>query len=212
MWGGGSERPATYRNNCQFCRIKTDSHFRYPVVFSGMDKMAFHKRMRAGTLVAAGTLLIVAGCTNGNGPSSTSGTSTGNSPRTAIGFAQFPDIAVPAGAKMDVERSLVLGARDDWIGRLAMSATGSTSEAYDFFLREMPKFGWQEITTVRSEISVLTYSRQDRVATIQIRNKTLGGSAIDITVSPRGRLPASAAGSAAMPAAPAGVVETAPAR
>ena len=174
--------------------------------------MAFHKRIRVCTLFAAGSLLIVAGCTSGSGPSSNSGTSTGTSARTAIGFAQFPDIAVPAGAKMDVERSLVLGARDDWIGRLAMSATGSTSEAYDFFLREMPKFGWQEITTVRSEVSVLTYSRGDRVATIQIRNKTLGGSAIDITVSPRGRLPAAAAASPSMPAAPAGLVETAPAR
>jgi len=112
---------------------------------------------------------------------------------------------------MDVERSLVLGARDNWIGRLAMSATGSTSESYDFFLREMPKFGWQEITSVRSEVSVLTYTRGDRVATVQIRKKTLGGSAVDITVSPRGRLTAPTA-SSSMPASPAGTVETAPAR
>ncbi|CAN0548828.1 unnamed protein product, partial [Laminaria digitata] len=141
-------------------------------------------------LVTGGAFLFVAGCTSGNAPVSTPGTSTGNTARTAVGFAQFPDIAVPAGAKMDVERSLVLGARDDWIGRLSMSAGGSSSEAYDFFLREMPKFGWQEITTVRSEISVLTYSRRERVATIQIRRNTLGGSAIDITVSPRCRPPA----------------------
>ena len=110
---------------------------------------------------------------------------------------------------MDVERSLVLGARDNWIGRLAMSATGSTSESYDFFLREMPKFGWQEITSVRSEVSVLTYTRGDRVATVQIRKKTLGGSAVDITVSPRGR-PTAPTASSSMPASPAGTVETAP--
>jgi hypothetical protein len=91
---------------------------------------------------------------------------------------------------MDVERSLVLGARDQWIGRLSMDTSGSSSQSYDFFLREMPKFGWQEITTVRSEVSVLTYGRSGRVATIQIRNKTLGGSAIDVTVSPRGQSPA----------------------
>jgi hypothetical protein len=162
-----------------------------------MEKNGFHKRIQLCCLLAGAALLMGAGCSNGNAPSSTSGTSTGNSPRTAVGFAQFPDIAVPAGAKMDVDRSLVLGARDNWIGRLAMSATGSTSEAYDFFLREMPKFGWQEITSVRSEVSVLTYKRGDRVATVQIRKKTLGGSAVDITVSPRGR---------------PGTVETAPAR
>lgn len=113
---------------------------------------------------------------------------------------------------MDVERSLVLGARDDWIGRLSMKTGGSTSDSYDFFLREMPKFGWQEITSVRSQVSVLTYSRSNRIATIQIRGKTLGGSAVDITVSPRGRPPASSATGTAMPASPAGAVESVPTR
>ena len=124
-----------------------------------------------------------------------------------MGFAQFPDIAVPAGAKMDVERSLVLGARDNWIGRLSMDSGQGPSASYDFFLREMPKYRWQEITTVRSETSVLTYSRDDRIATIQITKKTLGGSKIDVTVSPRGRPPAR---TSSMPAAPAGGVEPAP--
>lgn len=177
-----------------------------------MDKIASLKRIRPRGLIVAGALLLVAGCTPGDGPVSTSGTSTGSSSRTAAGFAQFPDIAVPAGAKMDVERSLVLGARDDWIGRLSMNTGGSTSDSYDFFLREMPKFGWQEITTVRSEVSVLTYSRSDRIATIQIRRKTLGGSAVDITVSPRGRPPAASPGNNAMPASPAGAVESLPQR
>lgn len=177
-----------------------------------MDKIAFHKRIRPHALIAGGVLLVVAGCTSGDGPVSAAGTSTGSSSRTAAGFAQFPDIAVPAGAKMDVERSLVLGARDDWIGRLSMNTSGSTSDSYDFFLREMPKFGWQEITTVRSEVSVLTYSRSSRVATIQIRRKTLGGSAVDITVSPRGRPAAPSANGGAMPASPAGAVESVPAR
>lgn len=107
--------------------------------------------------------------------------------QTAVGFAQFPDIAVPSGAKMDVDRTLVLGSRDAWIGRLAMTSGGGVTATYDFFMREMPKFRWQEITAVRSQISVLTYSREDRVATIQIRPRTLGGSLVDITVSPRGK-------------------------
>lgn len=117
------------------------------------------------------------------------GTTTGNTPRTAVGFSQFSDIAVPAGAKMDVDRSLVLGARDEWIGRLSLTAGDNATAAYDFFLVEMPKFGWQEITSVRSEVSVLSYSRGERVATVQIRARTLGGSLVDVTVSPRGRPP-----------------------
>lgn len=170
-----------------------------------MPRYSHIRPLHIGAVFAATLAIAAAGCTPGDSPVSTSGTSTGAAGRTAQGFAQFPDIAVPGGAKMDVERSLVLGARDDWIGRLSMDTSGNSSASYDFFLREMPKFGWQEITTVRSEVSVLTYSRSGRIATIQIRNRTLGGSSIDITVSPRGR-PAAPP----MPASPAGAVETAP--
>jgi hypothetical protein len=150
--------------------------------------------------------LAATACAPSNSSTSTAGGTSSSTGRTAVGFAQFPDIAVPVGAKMDVERSLVLGARDNWIGRLSMDSGQNSSASYDFFLREMPKYQWQEITTVRSETSVLAYSRDNRIATIQITKKTLGGSKIDITVSPRGRPPAP---SSAMPAAPAGSVEPA---
>ena len=159
--------------------------------------------------MSAGIGLAASACTPGSSATSSSGSSPTSAGRTALGFAQFPDIAVPAGAKMDVERTLVLGTRDDWIGRLSMDSGQGPSAAYDFFLREMPKYRWQEITTVRSETSVLTYSRDNRIATIQITKKTLGGSRIDVTVSPRGQPPARAS---QMPAAPAGNVETTPAR
>ncbi len=85
---------------------------------------------------------------------------------------------------MNVDRSLIFGARDNWIGRLAMNTSENSSKAYDFFLREMPKFGWQEITTVRSDISILTFRRVNRIVTVQIKGQTLGGSSIDVTVSP----------------------------
>ncbi|MEE2997165.1 MAG: hypothetical protein VX700_08465 [Pseudomonadota bacterium] len=149
-----------------------------------------------GMLTAA--CVPVSGTTSSSNETSSGETSTSTA-RTAVGFAQFSDIAVPAGARMDVERSLVLGTRDDWIGRLSMATGQGPSMTYDFFLREMPKFRWQEITTVRSETSVLTYSRENRIATIQISKKTLGGSKIDVTVSPRGRAPS---GSSPITAAP----------
>ena len=178
-----------------------------------MDITSPYRPFRAGIVVMVIAMGVSAGCSSIGDPASTSETSAGSAGRTAQGFAQFPDIAVPAGAKMDVERTLVFGARNDWIGRLSMAASGSTSASYDFFLREMPKYNWQEITTVRSEVSVLTYGRNNRVATIQIRKRTLGGSAIDITVSPRGRQsPAPLPTPSSMPASPADAVETAPTR
>lgn len=134
-----------------------------------------------------GLLLVFAlvGCSSSNDTFSNSQTTA--SGRTAMGFSQFPDIAVPPGSRMDVERSLVLGARDDWIGRLSITTSKNPSEAYDFFQREMPKYRWQEITTVRSETSILTFTRNSRVATIRIQRKRFGGSLVDVTVSPLGK-------------------------
>ncbi len=109
------------------------------------------------------------------------------------GFVQFPDIPIPSGATMDLERSLVLGARDAWIGRLAMHVGGGPGALYDFYSREMGRHGWREITSVRSEVSVLTYGRGERVATVQIRGVTLRGTRVDVTVSLRGHRPAPSA-------------------
>ena len=106
-----------------------------------------------------------------------------------VGFGQFPDIPIPTGARMDVDRSLVLGSRDAWIGRLAMTIDRDVGSLYDFYSREMGKFGWVEWTSVRSEISILTYSRGNRVAMVQIRSGTLGGGRIDLTISPKDRTP-----------------------
>jgi hypothetical protein len=50
----------------------------------------------------------------------------------------------------------------------------------------MSGFDWQEITSVRSDTSVMTYIRDERVATIQISRAPLSGAKVTITVSPKG--------------------------
>ncbi len=101
-------------------------------------------------------------------------------------FSEFSDIPIPTGATMNIERTLVLGAQDSWIGRLVLNAPNSAAVMFDFFKQRSTEFGWAEVTTVRSEISFLTYTRGDRVMTVQIQPKTLSGSEVNITVAPRG--------------------------
>ncbi len=137
-------------------------------------------------LAAAALVATLGGCTTGTPlMASTSPDKTGGPDQPA--FSQFSDIPVPAGAKMDLEHSLLLGDADAWIGRLAMTTADSASTMYNFYFREMPRFRWSPVTSVRSETSVLTYTRSDRVATIQIRSRTMGGAAVSVTVSPRGK-------------------------
>ena len=101
---------------------------------------------------------------------------------------QFTDIPIPNGARMDLDRSLVLGPRECWLGRLAFTSSASPNDIFEFYAREMPRFTWTGITAVRAGTSVLSYSRDERVTTIQISRTTLGGSEVLVTISPRGSM------------------------
>ena len=138
------------------------------------------------SLCLAGATFLLAACT---GSVDMPPTETSNVPGQAPekSFAQFSDIPVPPGVSMDIERSLVFGGRDEWIGRLVLTTSRDTGEIFDFYKQNAPQLGWQEITLVRSGTSVLTYSRGERVMTVQITNRTLRGSEITLTVSPRGK-------------------------
>lgn len=143
-------------------------------------------RLRVGVLLVLGALAIGACDKTTRLAESTRPTETG-----VVGepsFAHFNDVPVPAGADMDLERSLVLGERDAWIGRLVMAVGMNPGKAYDFYFGEMPRFGWTPVTTVRAETSVMTYARGGRIATIQIWGKTITGSAVSMTISPKGQI------------------------
>ena len=99
-------------------------------------------------------------------------------------YAQFTDIPVPAGAKMDLDRTLVFGEKNLWIGRLVFTTELGASDAYDFFTTELPRFGWQSVTMVRSRTNILIYTRDNRAATLAITGQKLGGSTVLFSVSP----------------------------
>lgn len=101
-------------------------------------------------------------------------------------FAQFKDIPIPGGAEMDMERSIILGSQDTWTGRVHLQVNISATKLFEFYKLEMPGFGWKEVTSVRAAISVLTYIRDSRVATIQILANKIQGAVVTVTISPMG--------------------------
>jgi hypothetical protein len=143
---------------------------------SGIQKSPFLR-----TALAAG-LLVLAGC---NSPSLTP---SARSEKETISphFSDFTDIPRPSSASMDLDRTLIFGNADSWVGRLAFNSRLSNIELFDFYKQEMPRFGWEEVTSVRSTVSVLTYRRMDRVAMMQIKSGTIYGSYVELTVSPKG--------------------------
>lgn len=105
----------------------------------------------------------------------------------ASSFAQFTDLPLPNGNSIDMDRTLVLGGEGNWTGRLSITVNARVGEMYDFFRREMPKYGWTELTSARSATSLLTFQRDNRIATVLIAPSRLIGSAIDITMAPKGQ-------------------------
>ena len=126
-------------------------------------------------------LAFVGGCAQNERLSPTQSARTPGG--TAQMFSPVSDVPIPKDAELDAERSLILSGKNDWTGRLLMISTISASEAYAFFTAEMPRFEWSPIMTVQSAVSVLTFTRPGRAATVQIERRALGGSLITITVA-----------------------------
>jgi hypothetical protein len=104
-----------------------------------------------------------------------------------VNVVQFSDLPMPPQARMDTEKSIILGAGDDWTGRVLIHTPNTPESAFDFYRKELPGLGWREITAVRAATSVLTYLREGRVATLQIKSSASGGVDISVTVSPEGK-------------------------
>ena len=106
-------------------------------------------------------------------------------PGSEVTFSQFSDIPIPSGGDLDLERTIVIGKnRAEWTGRLVFSNWMSVTENYDFFMSELPKFGWDAIAQVRSEIGILTYSLGNRIMIIKIEDASFWGSEIEMIASP----------------------------
>jgi hypothetical protein len=142
--------------------------------------------MRAyGTATAVFLLLVTAlgGCAQTEPVAASSRPVEGE--EAAPSLTQFTDIPIPSDSTMNLEGTLILGSQDSWLGRLALHTAHDASEVNEFYRNEMPKFGWTEITIVRSEISVQTWSHGERIATVRIEKGTLRNTDVEITLSPR---------------------------
>jgi hypothetical protein len=95
------------------------------------------------------------------------------------------DVPVPSGADRVYADSLVLGGLDQWIGRLVLKTGLAPDEAFAYYRAEMPGLGWQPLASIQSEVSVLSFERAERVATVLIEGRTFGGSLVSITMAPR---------------------------
>ncbi|MGE4220777.1 MAG: hypothetical protein AB7G39_15125 [Alphaproteobacteria bacterium] len=157
---------------------------------------------RIGPLVMAATL---SACLGGE---TLPPTQVGDGP-VQLNLSPVTDIPIPQGVSYDSERSLILSEKDRWTGRLVMSSSLTPVKSFAFYKEQMPGFQWTPVMSVQSRTSVLTFTRDNRAATVQIEGTTFGGSDIVITIAPRNEN--SGLGGGMMGAAPLGQVSSQPA-
>lgn len=138
-------------------------------------------------------LLALSACAEGPAVTATTAPTASDNVAAAGSSAQVMILAkgtaLPAGYKVDPARTMIFGTDERWLGRLTYTAAGSADEVFDFLHREMPNFGWVEISAMRSDNSLLTFSSEStgRLATVNIRRgSVIGSTQVDMVVAPKG--------------------------
>jgi hypothetical protein len=140
-----------------------------------------HTLIRAisiATIAAAG---LVSGCASNYGsvPPSDGVGSASAAPAARVA----DDFPIPAGSVIETEQTLVLGEGANWTGRLVLNLGGDAQSAFVFFRDQGKAFGWQLIAASYGKVSLLTFTKAQRSATVYIEDSFRGATAT-VTVSP----------------------------
>jgi hypothetical protein len=143
-------------------------------------------------ILLLGSTLIVAGC-GGSKEKSQPAALVSAAPVPPIGpmtpppssVTRFTDIPVPPDNTVDLERTVMVGGEADWLGRVLFSTPMETAAVWEFYRREMPRYGWHEIAAHwRPTNSVLFFQLNNRVATIELSSRA-GITQIEFWMNPR---------------------------
>jgi len=145
------------------------------------------------TLLAASSALALLGCTSmGNVQMGNDSTVTEATAKQLAG-----DVPLPAGSVIKQQDSLVMGSGNTWMGRLNVTVSGEPQTVFAWFRDSLPGAGWTLTSSSFSKLSLLTFTKAERMATVQMQAGSFGANEVLITVTPAVR-PA-AAGAASRP-------------
>jgi len=142
------------------------------------------RTLRSHALLFAAAFALAA-CVQGTKLQPTSTGSADGKSGIEQNFSLLTDIPIPPDSTLDVDRSLILGDLDRWTGRIVLNVGQDATPTFALYQMQMPNFGWDPIMSVQAGISVLSFTRGERAATVQIESRTLGGNTTTITVAPR---------------------------
>lgn len=97
------------------------------------------------------------------------------------------DVPLPPGSVIKQQDTLVMSAASNWLGRISLSVSGEPQAVFTYFKDGMPASGWTLTSSSFSKTSLLTFTKGERVANIQMQGTSFGGNDVLITVAPAAR-------------------------
>jgi hypothetical protein len=131
-------------------------------------------------LLVMSAVLLTAAC------NSMGGTSMSNDSTVTEATAKqlSGDVPLPPGAIIRQQDTLVMGAGSNWTGRLNLSISGEPQAVFTYFRDSLPGAGWTLTSSSFSKLSLLTFTKGERVANVQMQSTNFGGNEVLITVAP----------------------------
>ena len=131
------------------------------------ERNAPPRRAAFGIAAFAIAALVLSACGQNVAIVSATADQTAGGTVVEAAFTQFPDMPIPEGGDVDLEQTLVFGGGNNWFGRLVITTSFGPNEMFGFYANQLPSFGWDVITTLRSTVSVLNVrarrSRRDHL-------------------------------------------------
>jgi hypothetical protein len=97
---------------------------------------------------------------------------------------RFVGIPMPPNNLLDLDRTVVVGDGNDWLGRVFFSTPMTVEQAIEFYRQDMPQYGWTELAVTQSDTSVLAYQMGDRMATIELTPHPAAGTQVQFWINP----------------------------
>ena len=94
------------------------------------------------------------------------------------------DMPIPQGSTVRPQDTLVMGAGNRWMGRISLNVPGEPQNVFAYYRDGLPGAGWSLTSSSYSKLSLLTFTKADRVATVQMQASNFGGNEVTITVTP----------------------------
>ncbi|HYW58298.1 MAG TPA: hypothetical protein VE934_15185 [Polaromonas sp.] len=94
------------------------------------------------------------------------------------------DIPLPVGAVIKQQDTLVMGSGSAWTGRLSVAISGEPQAVFAYFRDTLPASGWALTSSSFSKTSLLSFTKGERAATVQVQSTSFGGNDVLITVAP----------------------------